>query len=174
MGVLAPEIAGDGGELAFVGGPLLDFIPNQSWNSRASSPSRVLFSRALARSRRISSIVRVSRFTVLSFVRVLGIAARRARTDLLSFADPPVACEEDGAVILRAPPGNRLPALEVPAEEARREAVWENCSCSRRSRFSSRVSARPVSASLPSSDVRLLAEEDAGWREDVSLARFEP
>jgi len=175
VGVLVPEAAGDDDELAFVAGALLVFVPNQSWNSRASSPSSVLFSRALARSRRISSIVRVSRFTVLSFVRVLGIAARRARTDLLSFADPPVDCEEDGAVMLRAPPGNRLPALDVPAKDpARREVVWENCSCRRRSRFSSRVSARLASASLSSSEVRLLVEEDPGWREDASLARFGP
>ena len=170
MGVLVPEATGDG-ELALVAGALLGFAPNQSWKSRASSPSSVLFSRALARSRRISSMVRVSRFTVLSLVRVLGIADRRARTDLLSFADPPATCEVE--VMLRAPPGKRLPALDVPADDpARRGDVWENCSCRRLSRFSSRVRAGPPSPSLSSPDVRLLADEDAVWRDDVSLVAF--
>src|ERR1700730_4924269 len=107
-------------------------------------------------------MVRVSLLIVLSFVRVLGIAARRARTEWLLIADPPFA-SEDGAVTLRAPPGRRLPNLDVPAEDpARRPPFRENCSCRRRSRFSSRVRARPASASLSLSDARLVAADDDG------------
>lgn len=68
-------------------------------------------------------MVRVSRLTVLSLVRVLGIAVRRARIERLLSADPPVACEE-GAVTLRAPPGKRLPALDAPAKDPARRVAF--------------------------------------------------
>ena len=120
--MLAPEAAGDDGELGLVVMPDVGLVPNQSWNSRASSPSSVLFSRALARSRTISSMVRVSRLTVLSFVRVLGMAVRRARTELVPPADPSVVC--DVVVTLKAPPGRRRPTLDVPAESPARRAAF--------------------------------------------------
>ena len=58
-------------------------VVNQSWNSRALSPSITLSSPFLARclSIRISSIVRKSRLLVLSFVRVAGVAASLWRAD---------------------------------------------------------------------------------------------
>ena len=89
----------------------LGLDPNQSWNSRASSPSRSLDSRSFCRSRTISSIVRVSRLTTLSFVRVLGMAARRARTESEPSEEETGGGVDEFVVMSMAPPGNRLPAL---------------------------------------------------------------
>lgn len=85
-GVLVPDAEGEADEWGRVCD--LGFVPNQLLNSRASSPSRTWEALAFARSCRISSMVRVSRLLTLSFVRVLGIAASRARTE------PPVSGDE--------------------------------------------------------------------------------
>src|ERR1700683_4041319 len=83
VGVLAPDEGTglEGGITCFFAGSFFLEPPNQSLNSRASSPSRTFASRAFALSCRISSIVRVSRFTTLSFVRVFRIAEIRALID---------------------------------------------------------------------------------------------
>jgi len=71
---------------AFTGGFFFS-LPNQSWNSFACSPLRVLPSFVFSLSRKISSIVRVSLLTTLSRVRVLGIAASLALTDCEELGD---------------------------------------------------------------------------------------
>lgn len=149
-GVLAPE---EGAEVEdakenFLGGSFFLELPNQSLNSRASSPLRILASRAFALSCKISSMVRVSRFTTLSFTKVFGIAEIRALIDCS--LDPGEAVSSFGARVTSiAPPGSFPPGLRVDECDDRFPKLRErrNSASSLRLRFSSLVRTSPAGAS---------------------------
>lgn len=106
-GVLARDVDVESvGEAVFFAATLP--FPNQSLNSRASSPCSTFAALAFSRSLWISSIVRVSRLFTLSLMSIAGAAARRWRTDSELFESASAMLV---VVISTAPPGSRLPAL---------------------------------------------------------------